>query len=73
MKNREDMTWIEEREYVLTLPGGVKRLKTAEGCNHFLYGMCGESLESGRTWSCMFLRDVPKGTVIVCDRYDEKA
>lgn len=67
--NREEMTWVEERGYILTLPKGEKRLQVAESCKHFFNGFCCESLDAGRTWACLFLRDVPKGTTIECDRY----
>jgi hypothetical protein len=69
MKNRDDMNWYEERDLILTFPNGKKRLKIAESCTHFISGLCGESLDAGRTWTCLFLRDEKKGTIIECDRY----
>ena len=72
MKNREYMNWYEERKFILTFPKEKERLKLAESCHHFISGLCGESLDAGRTWICFFLRDVPKGTILECDRYDKE-
>ena len=72
MKNREDMNWEEEKAYILTRPHGKERLEIAEGCEHLICGLCGESLDAGRTWSCMFLRDKPEGTLITCDKWKKK-
>ena len=69
LKNREDMNWEEEKQLILTFPGGRKMLKIAESCKHHLSGFCCESLNTGRTWTCLFLRKVPKGTEIACSKY----
>jgi hypothetical protein len=73
MKDREDMIWSEEKELILTFPNGKKRLKLAESCVHFISGLCGESLDSGRTWTCLFIRGgEKKGTMLECDRYKKE-
>jgi len=72
MKNREEMSWKEEKAYILTLLKGKRRLTIAENCEWFLSGLCCESLDSGRTWTCLFIRDYDKGTVIQCEKYKEQ-
>jgi len=69
--NREEMSWEEERKYCLTLPKGKLRVRIAESCKHFLSGLCCESLDAGRAWTCFFLRDVPKETILECKRMEK--
>ena len=69
--NKEDMTWEQERQ--ILVKAKPKLLKIAEKCKHFLCGFCCESLDAGRTWECVFIRDgYKKGTEISCSKYGEE-
>jgi hypothetical protein len=74
-KNREDMNWYEERQWILdTFPYGAERLDKFESCKHECMGLCGESLDAGRAFTCLYLRELPEITLVglQCNKWEKK-